>query len=149
MQNAKHLLPLLVILFLSSLSLSAQVFNGCITIDFETLPTGVPFEGAQISNQYYADFGLTFELENGNFPVLAQVGNPTTAFGSAFGNDTPAPGQNIGSFFLTDDGLLSGLNAIPVILNFENSARLKAFLFIPLQTCIMYRLLLILCAFVK
>ncbi|MFK7807999.1 MAG: gliding motility-associated C-terminal domain-containing protein [Saprospiraceae bacterium] len=119
MYKVKHLLFSLLFLVLCATSIRAQEFNGCITIDFETLPTGTPFEGALISDQYFADFGLTFELENGNPPVLAEVGNPTTAFGSVYGNDTPEPNQGIGSFFLTDDGLLSGLNAIPLYLNFE------------------------------
>ena len=41
--------------------------------------------------------------------MLAKVGAPVSAFSSSFGSDTPAPNQGIGSFFLTDDGDLSGL----------------------------------------
>ncbi len=120
MYNSKQTFFLFLLFAFFSAALTAQDFNGCITIDFETLPDGsTPTEGTFISDQYYADFGLTFELEDGTPPVLAEIGNPTTAFGSAFGNDTPAPNQDIGSFFLTDDGLLTGLNAIPVYLNFE------------------------------
>jgi gliding motility-associated-like protein len=100
--------------------ISAQVENSCLAVDFETIPGAVPFEGLEISDQFFDAFGMTIILENGNPAVLAQVGLPTTAFGSDFGSDTPAPGQNIGSFFITDDGLLQGLSSIPVIVEFEN-----------------------------
>jgi hypothetical protein len=92
----------------------------CILIDFETLPASVPVEGLSINEEYRDSFGLYFELENGGVPVIAEVGNPRTAFGSDFGADTPAPGQGIGRFFLTDDGLLSGLNSPPIIVRFDN-----------------------------
>lgn len=110
---------LLLICYSSSL---AQNFDGCITIDFETIPNTTPQEGLIISDQYFEEFGLTFTLENGVPPVLAQVGSPTTAFGSSFGNDTPVPfpDQGIGQFFLTDDGFLSGLSAVPLLLNFAS-----------------------------
>lgn len=100
--------------------ISAQVENSCLFVDFETIPGAVPFEGLEISDQFFDAFGMTIELENGNPAVLAQVGEPTTAFGSQWGSDTPAPEQNIGSYFITDDGLLQGLSSIPVIVRFEN-----------------------------
>lgn len=108
-----------IILFLYSSLLLSQVENGCININFETLPFQVPTEGLTIRNQFETSFGLTFELENGSFPVLAEVGGVTTAFGSAYGNDTPAPGADMGRFFLTDDGQLSGLFSPPLILRFQ------------------------------
>src|SRR5262249_51348019 len=41
--------------------------------------------------------------------VLAMVGAPDTAFeGYQLQDDQPAPGQVVGSFFLTDDGVVSG-----------------------------------------
>lgn len=37
-----------------------------------------------------------------------------------YGSDTPAPNQNIGTFFITDDGKLLGLGSIPLIVRFNN-----------------------------
>jgi len=103
-----------------TLFLNAQVENGCISIDFETFPNETPASGLVLSDQYKDAFGLSFRLEGGGFPVLAQVGgNSAEAFGSAWGNDTPAPGVDIGQFFLTDDGQLSGLTSPAIILDFE------------------------------
>jgi len=108
------------ILVTCTLVLHAQVENGCISIDFETFPGETPRSGLELSDQYKDDFGLSFRLEGGGFPVLAQVGgDPAEAFGSTWGNDTPAPGVDIGQFFLTDDGQLAGLTSPPIILDFE------------------------------
>lgn len=91
-------------------------------IDFEAIPGETPFEGLAISDQYLLSDGITFSLENGGDPVLAKVGPPATAFGGPpnhNGDDTPALNQNIGSFFLTDDGVLSGLDAEPLIVSYS------------------------------
>ncbi len=99
----------LSIVFLASIA-SGQVIN------FETLPDGTPTsDGQEISDQYEAAFGVSFALLDhttglpaGN-PHIAKVGPPLTAFGSlCFGEDTPIPGQGLGSSFLTDDGLDPG-----------------------------------------
>lgn len=89
-------------------------------IDFETIPGDVPAEGLVISNQFEASHGVTFSLQGGGSPVLAQVGSPATAFRGP-GNlpDTPAEGQGIGQFFLTDDGVLAGLEADPLIVTYS------------------------------
>jgi hypothetical protein len=42
-----------------------------------------------------------------------------TAFSSRWGPDTPAPNQDIGTFFLTDDGRMAGLNAPPLIVLYD------------------------------
>ena len=103
-----------------ALFLNAQIENGCISIDFESFPNETPVSGLVLSDQYKDAFGLSFRLEGGGFPVLAQVGgDPAEAFGSAWGSDTPAPGVDIGQFFLTDDGQLAGLTSPPIILDFE------------------------------
>lgn len=100
--------------------LSAQDELECITIDFESIPNEVLFEGLEISEQYRDSFGMYFELETGGVPVLAQTGgSPAAAFASFWGQDTPAPGVDIGQFFLTDDGVLSGLFSPPVIVRFD------------------------------
>lgn len=78
-------------------------------IDFERMPDGsIPTEGLVISNQFWQQYGVNFAFTNGKFPHIAQVGSPLFAFQSAYGDDTPAPGQNCGSFFLTDS---SGLDS--------------------------------------
>lgn len=70
------------------------------TVTFEAIPGGMPVDGMTIDNQFQADFGVTFSLEGGGAPILAQVGGPLTAFQGFNGlPDTPAPGTNTGSFF--------------------------------------------------
>ncbi|MEM9920944.1 MAG: gliding motility-associated C-terminal domain-containing protein [Bacteroidota bacterium] len=112
-------LLLFFFLFVACLSSAQDVSNGCIIIDFEEIEGEALFEGLRISDQFYDAFGLSFRLETGGVPVLAEVGPPVTAFATAFGSDEPAPGQEVGRFFLTDNGVLSGLEAPPVILEFE------------------------------
>jgi len=81
-----------------------------VPIDFETIPGGAPSEGLVISNQFQATLGVTFELEGGGSPVLAQVGDPMTAFGGSRDNlpDQPSAAAvaHVGQFFLTDDGVV-------------------------------------------
>jgi len=90
------------------------------TIDFEEIPNAAPSEGLNIGDQFLDAYGISFALEDGNVPVLAKVGSPTTAFQSSYGSDTPAPGENIGDYFLTDDGELSGLDSPPLLITSEN-----------------------------
>lgn len=102
------------------MSLAQKTELGCISIDFEQIPGEENlFEGLSIGDQFEGLFGLTFEIEGGGIPVLAQVGPPAAAFGGNFGNDTPAPDQGIGDFFITDDGILSGLSSPPLVLRFD------------------------------
>lgn len=97
-----------------------QDFDGCIFIDFEELPGMVtPTDNMILQNQFAAEYGLTFILSDGTSPHLAKTGNPATAFGSAWGNDEPAPGENIGDFFITDNGTLQGLTSPDLIVNFS------------------------------
>ena len=92
------LLP--VIAALAGLSLPGRAFA---LVGFETIPTGTLAEGLAISNQYTLSDGITFNLAGGIEPILAQVGSPGYAF-TGFGgvDDLPAPGQNVGIFFLVD-----------------------------------------------
>lgn len=113
-----RILLFILSLFYCSISIS-QVENGCININFETIPNEIPVSGLTISDQYKSSFGLSFFLETGGSPVLAEIGPPTEAFGSVYGNDTPAPGVDMGRFFLTDDGILSGITSPPMILRFD------------------------------
>jgi hypothetical protein len=79
-----------------------------VSLDFESIPSGSPADGIAISNQFQATYGVSFALEGGGFPLLAEADAPMTAFGGPPNNapDTAAAGQNIGSFFLTDDGVI-------------------------------------------
>ncbi len=117
--------PLLTYLLLSVAAVAySQVEDGCIFIDFESLPQNDSlYEGLIISDQFEEAFGLTFELEGGGHPVLAEIGAPQTAFagpGPGQTQDTPAPGVDMGRFFITDDGVLgSNLISPPLILRFS------------------------------
>lgn len=92
-------------------------------IDFETVPgVGIPSEGLVIDTQYQAAAGVIFSLEGGGAPVIADVGGNQTAFGgppNSLGVDNPAPDQGIGMYFLTDDGILGGLDAPAVIVSYD------------------------------
>jgi len=112
----RHIIAIL--LALPFCAFSQQLTDDCIYIDFETIPEGTLFDGMDIFDQYSERFGVTFSLENGAPVKLAEVGAPATAFGGAFGSDTPAPGQGVGQFFLTDDGQLSGLASTPIFIDF-------------------------------
>src|SRR5262245_23907604 len=90
-------------------------------ITFETIPGfGSPIDGMSIGTQFQSTFGVTFGLEGGGSPVLAMVGGPQTAFeGYNFLPDQPAPGTNVGSFFLTDDGVVAG-PPTPLIVSYAS-----------------------------
>ena len=91
-----------------------------LAIDFEDIPgVGTPFEGMEISDQYLATDGVTFSLEDGTNPVIAEVGAPLTGFWVNGGDpDTPLPDQGIGQFFLTDDGSVAGAISSPLIVSY-------------------------------
>ena len=109
-----------ILIFLFSLStIVGQVSFGCLTLDFETIPSGVSASGVVLSDQYRNTFGVTFSLEGGGNPVLAQIGPPIEAFLGAGGiADNPAAVVDVGDFFLTDDGALTN-TAPPIILTFD------------------------------
>lgn len=96
-------------------------------IDFETIPGGAPMDGLTIDTQFKALYGVSFGFDKdgdgkpdpGASPVLAKVGDPETAFSyDAKGvGDTAAPGQDIGSYFLTDDGVV-GPPPSPLIISY-------------------------------
>jgi len=80
--------------------LSTTLARGAV-LDFETLPGGgPPTEGMNISNQFQATFGIRFHNSDGSSPIIVQAGSPGFGFTSAFGDDTPAPGEGCGTFFL-------------------------------------------------
>ena len=109
-------LPLALFFSLTAPSALAQSAAECATIDFETIPGTTATDGLEINAQFADSLGFTFALEDGTSPRLAQVGNPTTAFEPA---DTPDANQGIGTFFLTDDGLItSNSSPSPLIVAF-------------------------------
>ena len=114
----RQLFSFLVFIF-SFTTLCSQVNDGCIFIDFESIPNTVISNGIQISDQYKEEFGLSFSLQNGQSPVLAATGGQLEAFTSLWGNDTPAPNIDIGQYFLTDDGNAGSNVSSPLILEFE------------------------------
>lgn len=92
-------------------------------IDFELVAGNIPVEGLEIAQQFSDTHGVTFSLDNGSSPVVSMVGGVTaSAFGSIYGNDTAAPGESIGKYFLTDDGLLSGLSSPALIAIYDPPA---------------------------
>ena len=80
-------------------------------LDFETVLGAVPIEGMSISNQFVAQFGISFRTP-GSFPVIARKGYPLAGFwtgdiGAATTYDTIEPQDTnaaaFGQFFLTRD----------------------------------------------
>jgi hypothetical protein len=86
-------------------------------IDFESIPGETPAEGLVVSNQFQAAYGVGFALEDGSDPQLAQTGLDLSAFGGPPDNapNTPAAGQGVGTFFLTDDGVIGAAPSALVI----------------------------------
>jgi hypothetical protein len=102
--------PLFPLPLAASLLLLLAGIAQAVPIDFETIPGGVPSEGLVISNQFQATLGVTFELEGGGHPQLAQVVGPMYAFGGGRDNlpdqPTATAAPQVGQFFLTDDGVV-------------------------------------------
>lgn len=105
---------------------SAIVLTTCLAgtaraslISFESVPgSGSPVDGTSINTQYAASTGMSFSLLGGGSPVLAKVGGSRTAFQGYGGQpDQPAPGEAVGSWFLTDDGIV-GPPPLPLIVSF-------------------------------
>ena len=95
--------------------------TNCQLIDFESLPVGTISDSIAINNQYLSTYGISFQLEDGTYPHIAQVGPPTTAFGSVAGQDMLINDDyNIGSYFITDDTILAGLSSPPLIISFAS-----------------------------
>lgn len=72
------------LLFFSILLLAGSAFaqgtSSCATLDFETVPGETAAEGVLVDMQFEQSLGMSFALEDGNVPRLAEVGSPTTAF---------------------------------------------------------------------
>jgi len=97
------------------------------TIDFELFPDGtLPQDKMEIHDQFKDSHGVIFSLSNGENPKLAKIGSPMTAFqGYEFKDDTPAPNQNVGQYFLTDDTVV-GAPAGDLIISYINPVKSAA-----------------------
>ncbi len=116
--NKFHFCFLKVVCF--STFLSAQsIENNCLRVDFESINGTQSSPGLKISDQFI-DAGVSFVLENGEFPVLANRGLPTEAFFSGFGPDNVGNQSLIGEYMLTDDGQVDGVDYSPLLIKFEN-----------------------------
>lgn len=107
-----------------SLALTAFTLLGLATsksavaaiIDFENIDGA--YEGMEIGNQFLDSHGVTFSLEDGSLPILAEVGGKRAAFWGYKGKfDTLAPGQNAGKFFLTTP---NATRYEPLIITYTN-----------------------------
>ena len=89
------------------------------TITFESIPGDVPRTGLPISTQFWDSHGISFGFEgSGESLLLADVGPPRTAFVGYQGRaDEPAPGQDVGTYFLTDDDQV-GAPPPPIIITY-------------------------------
>jgi hypothetical protein len=97
------------------------------TINFENIPGDQPREGLVVFDQFKSTHGVTFRFEDGSPVILAKVGPPVFGFQGPGpngqlngGSDTPAPGQNIGSYFLTRKGLVK---PPPLIIEYTTPVR--------------------------
>jgi hypothetical protein len=100
-------------------------------IDFEAIPgLTTPRDRMDINTHFQATHGVSFFLEeNGapaGFPELASPGLPLTGFQGPpnhTGNDNPLnPAQGVGTFFLTDDGILSDMDPPLLVIDYDPPA---------------------------
>ena len=95
------------------------------TINFEPTASFMPSDELEINTQFQDTTGISFSLQGGGAPLLAEVGPPTTAFGGPLnnmpnaGSDTLVPGSDDNQFFLTDNNAI-GPNQVVLILNFTD-----------------------------
>jgi hypothetical protein len=73
-----------------------------VSIDFESIPGGTPHEGLVVQTQFLGE-GVYIFTEGGEME-LAKVGGNLLGFDGPFGCNTPAPGVDVGKFFLTHVG---------------------------------------------
>ncbi len=96
-----------------------NLLGECVLIDFETIVGITPSNFTPIGTQYLG-LGVSFILDNGELPILVDYGGDTEAFFGVAG-DTPQPefADELGAFFITDDGIPNGQNGFTFILDFQ------------------------------
>ena len=102
------------------LSLCTESLLGeCVTIDFESILGETPTNQTLVENQYLGQ-GVRFRLDNGESPVLVDYGGTNDGF-NGVGADMPDPAyeEQLGAFFITDDGQSGGADAFTIILEFQ------------------------------
>jgi len=91
-----------------------------VLINFEIIPGGQPYDGLDISDQFVPTDGVRFSLAEGGSPILINEGQTTGPIAFIYQAEhlanTVAPGTQIGSFFLADDGILGPPHEL--VLNF-------------------------------
>ena len=99
MKNGSSAIRFVFVTVLAATLLTSRTYAA--VLDFETLPGGgTPTEGMSISNQFQVSLGIRFKNSDGSSPIIVQTGPPGFAFTSAYTDDTPAPGEDPGSFML-------------------------------------------------
>ncbi len=117
--------PKVPLLACASVFLGTSLFAQTNVITFETLPDGTRLAGGTvIANQFLASHGVRFQFEDGSYPVIRLVGGSINGRPTAFhgwpngrGDNTPAPGQDIGTRFLTDDNQV-GVPPAPLLVSY-------------------------------
>jgi len=108
--------------YVFAITISSAICYASGTIDFEIFPDGSkPQDQMEIHDQFEKSHGIIFTLSNGKYPLLGKVGPPWTAFDGYGGADQPAPNQEVGQYFLTDDAK-AGLSS-PLIVTYVNPVK--------------------------
>jgi hypothetical protein len=93
-------------------------------VNFELLPDGTqPNEGIVVSTQFESLHGMAFSLVDGEHPIIVKSGsNRYSAFASSYGvQNVPAPGQNVGDYFLADPHVVDGTAPSPLHVEFTTA----------------------------
>lgn len=101
-------------------SICAEALLGeCVTIDFESVLGEEPTNLTPIENQFLGQ-GVQFTLSSGEIPFLVDYGGDGEAF-FGVGPDGPDPSyeDELGHYFLTDDGISGGLQTATMWLSFQ------------------------------
>ncbi len=71
-------------------------------IDFESVPSGAPSLGLEITDQYWADFGVKFSIDNPGQDTmrLGDYGGLAEGWVSPWGLDSLHPDYDFGTYFL-------------------------------------------------
>jgi len=93
-------------------------------VDFEQPSPAVLSQAQSVNVAQLILNGMTFELEGGGAPQLAETGGDCTAFWGPLNStqaDLPMPGENVGVRFITDDGIIAGNSVANLIVTYESA----------------------------
>ncbi len=76
-------------------------------IDFESVPSGAPSLGLEITDQYWADFGVKFSISGSDEDTmrLGDYGGLREGWSSSYGYDSLRPEYDFGGYFLAHPDL--------------------------------------------